>query len=274
MKTNTLSKLIFVFLGAMIFFTLNAAVYAETGTNRNSKKEQTTANPSKSGTASPDFSGQTAKRGRSDKYRGEWFEDWFDDRIDSREHSVDYSRLPGYPTDEEMLEFFRMYFLGENTAPETVSSFGKSGKTSGKSRDCGNMKPERRSKEEDRKADMFEDWFEDRIEARKHQVDFSQLPENPTDEEILEFFKNNFLNKSDAGKGSVNPNQAPVNTENTVQDDQQVPAEEPAQEETPAEEPATEEISAEETAPEAPAEESAPEKIPSEEPAEEGKETA
>ena len=281
MKTNTLSKMIIVFLGAVMFFALNAAVYAETGRTNNTKKDQTTGIPCEPGTVTPDFSGRMAQRGdngsrggrRSDNYQGEWFEDWFDDRIDSRENSVDYGQLPGNPTDAEMLEFFRMYFMGGNAAPGSVDGSEKSGKHSGRSRDGGNMKPERRSREEDRKADMFEDWFENRIEMRKHQVDFSQLPENPTDEEMLEFFKYNFLGESSTRTESVKPDEAPINTDGAAQNVQQPPAEEPAPEEIPAEKTAPE-TPAEESAPETPVEENVPEEIPSEESVEEGKETA
>ena len=51
--------------------------------------------------------------------------------------------------------------------------------------------------------DRFEDWFEDRIDARKHDVDFSQLPENPKDEEMLDFFKQNFLGEAPEKKSDA-----------------------------------------------------------------------
>ena len=55
------------------------------------------------------------------------------------------------------------------------------------------MRPMRQNHDQ---ADRFEDWFEDRIDARKHHVDFSELPENPTDEEIVEFFRKNFMGEN------------------------------------------------------------------------------
>jgi hypothetical protein len=80
-----------------------------------------------------------------------------------------------------MVEFFKNNFLDK--APD------RNPKTKEDSR------PDPRKKYEDPRSDRFEDWFENRIEKNENTVDFSQLPENPTDEEIVEFFRNNFMNK-------------------------------------------------------------------------------
>ena len=89
---------------------------------------------------------------------------------------------------------------GENTetqaeaSAQTASAHEKHGHKDGKNR------PSHTKKYND---DRFEDWFEDRIDARKHDVDFSQLPEDPTDEEMLDFFKQNFLGEAPEKKSDA-----------------------------------------------------------------------
>jgi hypothetical protein len=124
------------------------------------------------------------------------FEDWFEDRIDWNEYDVDFSLLPENPTDEEMIEFFRVYFTGNGTdeekAPEPMSR---------EDRQKGHPK----KNEQDRAADRFEDWFEDRIDQYKDSADFSELPENPTDEEMIGFFRKYFMNKGEAAESDSLP---------------------------------------------------------------------
>ena len=164
MKTNKITKIIIAFMAVVILSSLTVTAFAETGT------EVTTETYSfKRG----------EKKNHPVKQDGDWFEDWFENRIEARKHNVDFSQLPEDATDKEILDFFRNNFLGK--APEQKNE----------------AKPERPAKK-DRKADLFEDFFEDRIDAREHRVDFSQLGEDPTDEEIVEFFKNNFMGEGSA----------------------------------------------------------------------------
>ena len=164
MKINKITKIIIAFMAVVILSSLTVTAFAETGT------EVTTETYSfKRG----------EKKNHPVKQDGDWFEDWFENRIEARKHNVDFSQLPEDATDKEILDFFRNNFLGK--APEQKNE----------------AKPERPAKK-DRKADRFEDFFEDRIDAREHRVDFSQLGEDPTDEEIVEFFKNNFMGEGSA----------------------------------------------------------------------------
>lgn len=164
MKTNKGKKLIIALLAVVILASLTAAVNAETGSGNTTKA----AEPQRS---------DKGYRNQPRKQDGEWFEDWFEHRIESREKDVDFSQLPDKPSEKEMLEFFQKNFTGGNAS------------------DNNNVKPSQPMKK-DRKADRFDDWFEDRIESREHSVDFSELPENPTDEEILDFFKKYFMTGS------------------------------------------------------------------------------
>ena len=96
--------------------------------------------------------------------------------------------------------------------------------------------------------DRFEDWFEDRIDDRGHRVDFSQLGEDPTDEEIVEFFKNNFM----GGRSGENGKHSGGHKDSSL------PADQPNIEPAPGSEPAPESV---EPAPaEQPAEESVKDK--------------
>ena len=178
MKTNKTRKVLIALLAVISIFSFAASAFAQTEAV---SKEETSAQAE----TAKKPSAQAEKPGKKDgkhrhghpvRFDADRFEDWFEDRIDARKHNVDFSQLPENPTDEEMLDFFRKNFLSE--APE---------------QNC-NSKPEHPMKK-NRKADRFEDWFEDRIDAREYHVDFSQLGDNPTDEEIVEFFRTNFLGK-------------------------------------------------------------------------------
>lgn len=162
MKTNILTKSIFALLAVVIFGAVTVSAFANTSSDAIS---ETIA-----------FK-RGEKRNDANHPKREFFEDWFENRIDTRENYVDYSQLPEKPTNEEMLEFFNNYFMGESTP--------RSGRNNSQ-----------RSYKDERKADRFEDWFEDRIERHEHRVDFSELPENPTDEEIVEFFKKYFMDEN------------------------------------------------------------------------------
>ena len=182
MKTNKVTKLLTALLATLTFFCLTATAFA--GTGKQGGKSQTQAETSRQSAPAPDKRRQKDGKIRQERpmmYDNDRFEDWFEDRIDSRKHDVDFSQLPENPTDEELLDFFKQNFLGD--APEKKSD----------------AKPERPVKK-DRKAERFEDWFEDRIDEHEHCVDFSQLGENPTDEEIVEFFRNNFMGNTSSRK--------------------------------------------------------------------------
>ena len=193
MKTNKVVKMLIALMAVVILNTLTVSAYAETGSE----------------TLPETFAfkrGQKQNREQNFGYNDDRLEDWFENRIESRENRVDFGQLPEKPTEEDMLEFFKQYFTGESTGQTTD---GKSGQTAPQDNGCGRrdqstarpnmgtenlpMRPMRQNHE---KADRFEDWFEDRIDARKHHVDFSELPENPTDEEIVEFFRKNFMGEN------------------------------------------------------------------------------
>ena len=72
------------------------------------------------------------------------------------------------------------------TAEREMSVSGKAERKDGKNR------PERPMDDDD------DDRFEDRGKGRRHGVDFSELPEEPTDEEIVEFFKKYFMGNDPA----------------------------------------------------------------------------
>ena len=166
MKTNKVQKLIIALAALVILSSLTVTAFAETGTDITSEV----------------FSfkrGEKENRNTPQRHDADWFEDWFEKRIETRERDVDFSELPGRPTENEMVQFFEKHFMGENTPSQNGE------------------KPARPMKK-DPKADRFDDWFEDRVESREHVVDFSELPENPTDEEILEFFKKNFMSESNS----------------------------------------------------------------------------
>lgn len=161
MKTNKITKIIIAIMAVVILSSLTATAFADTGSNLLPE-----------GTAY-----KKDGRGHGKHQNGERFEDWFEDRIDSRERSTDFSQLPNNPSDEEMIEFFQKYFTGQEPTGES----GKNGKQGRCSKN---------------RAEWFEDWFEKRIESRSRYVDFSQLPENPSDEEMIEFFRKNFTGDS------------------------------------------------------------------------------
>ena len=229
MKTNKITKLMIAFLAVLTVFSLTATAFAQTGTDTTGENTETQAEASAQTGSAPEKHGHKdgkTRSGHPKKYDDDRFEDWFEDRIDARKHDVDFSQLPENPTDEEMLDFFKQNFLGE--APEKKSD----------------AKQERPVKK-DRKADRFEDWFEDRIDDRGHRVDFSQLGEDPTDEEIVEFFKNNFMGgRSDkSGKPSGEPEDTTLTPDQP--DTEQAPESEPAPESVepaPAEQPAEESV--------------------------------
>lgn len=227
MKTNKITKLMIALLAALTVFSLAATAFAQTGTDTTGENTDPQAEASAQTVSAHDKHGHKDGKnrpGHAKKYNDDRFEDWFEDRIDARRHDVDFSQLPENPTDEEMLDFFKQNFLGD--APEKKSD----------------AKPERPMKK-DRKADRFEDWFEDRIDARGHRVDFSQLGEDPTDEEIVEFFKENFMgngsghtgdgktkdrDSNKSGKPSGGSKDSPLNPDQP--DTEQAPKSEPAPE--------------------------------------------
>ena len=165
MKTNKITKSIIVLLTVLILGSLSVSAYAKTNSDNAAE--------------TPAFK-HGEKKHHQNEHKKDRFEDWFEHRIESREITVDFSQLPDNPTDEEMFEFFKNNFMGKNESQ------------------TGSGRPNR-SKKDHRKADSFEDWFEDRIDAREHRVDFSELPEDPTDEEIVEFFRKNFMGKDNTG---------------------------------------------------------------------------
>lgn len=168
MKTNKLTKSIFALLAVVMLGAVTVSAFANTGSDAISET----------------FAFKRGeKRNDPNHQKREYFEDWFENRIDTREDYVDYSQLSDKPTNEEMMEFFKNYFMGESTSQS------------------GRNKPHRSHKDE-RKADRFEDWFEDRIERHEHRVDFSELPEKPTDEEIVEFFKKYFMDENGTVTGN------------------------------------------------------------------------
>ena len=181
MKTNKFAKLMIALLAALTLFCLTTTAFAATERGRQAEKTKPQAETSKQSAPAPEQNSRKDGKNRPERpmmYDDDRFEDWFEDRIDQRRHDVDFSKLPDNATDKEMLEFFMNNFMSESSKQQNSS------------------KPERPMKK-DRKADRFEDWFEDKIDNCEHHVDFSQLGENPTDEEIVEFFRNNLM-----GKGS------------------------------------------------------------------------
>ena len=193
MKTNKVVKMLIALMAIVILNSLTVSAFADTGSNT---APETIASKR----------GQKQNRGQNFGYDDDRLEDWFENRIEFRENRVDFGQLPEKPTDEEMLEFFKKYFTGEGAGQITN---GQSNQTIPQDNGCGrrdqsSVKPNmgtenlpmRPMKQNHEKADRFEDWFEDRIDARKHHVDFSELPENPTDEEIVEFFRKNFMGET------------------------------------------------------------------------------
>ena len=230
MKTNKITKLMIALLAVLTVFSLTAAALAGTGSDTTGENTETQAEASAKTASTHEKHGHKDGKNRpahTKKYNDDRFEDWFEDRIDARKHDVDFSKLPENPTDEEMLDFFKQNFLGD--APEKKS----------------NTKPERPVKK-DRTADRFEDWFEDCIDDRGHNVDFSQLGEDPTDEEIVEFFKNNFM----GGRSGENGKQSGGHKDSSLPadrpDTEQAPGSEPAAPESvepaPVEQPAEENV--------------------------------
>lgn len=192
MKTNMITRIIIAIMAVVILSSLTVSVFAETGTDVSSE-------------AHAFKRGQRENKGQTKKHDDDWFEDWFEKRIEDRENEVDFSQLPENPTEEDMIEFFKENFIGEDSVRKGTGKSDESAKKDHKSnkKDQSSVKPEteegkpsgRPRKHNHDIADRYEDWFEDRIDACKHHVDFSELPENPTDEEIVEFFRKNFLNK-------------------------------------------------------------------------------
>ena len=167
MKTNKLTKSIFVLLAVVILGAVTISAFAATGSDAVSENIA--------------FK-RGEKKNDPNHQKREFFEDWFENRIDNREDYVDFGKLPDKPTNEEMMEFFKNNFMGES-GPQSRST--------------------NRSRDDERKADRFEDWFEDHIEHREHIVDFSELPEKPTDEEIVEFFKKYFMDENGSVTGNL-----------------------------------------------------------------------
>ena len=226
MKTNKSTKMIFALLAVLTIFCLTAAAFAQSEAESSGENAQTGAEAADQQAAEPEKGGK--KDGKNHPGRrtkdDDRFEDWFEDRIEALEHGADFSELPEDPTDEELLDFFKKYFTGtETTGTETDKSAKKDpaaregrssregqpehGRKKGHGSDSdpsaadtnGNgTRPSRRMKHDDDRADWFEDWFENRIEEYKNGVDFSELPENPTDEEMLEFFRKYFMGKEAA----------------------------------------------------------------------------
>ncbi len=192
MKTNKSTRIIIAIMAVVILSSLTVSVFAETGTDVSSE-------------AYAFKRGQKENKGQTKKHDDDWFEDWFEKRIEDRENEVDFSQLPENPTEEDMIEFFKKNFIGENAGKTGNGKSDESAKKDHKSnkRDQASANAEteegkssrRPMKHNHDKADRYEDWFEDRIDACKHHVDFSELPENPTDEEIVEFFRKNFMNE-------------------------------------------------------------------------------
>ena len=195
MKTNTITRIIIAIMAVVILNSLTVSVFAETGTDVSSEAYSVKR-------------GQKENKGnksQTKKHDDDWFEDWFEKRIENRENEVDFSQLPENPTEEEMIEFFKKNFIGENAGKTGKEKSDESAKKDHKSnkRDQTSVNAETEEEKSSRrpmkhnhdKADRYEDWFENRIDACKHHVDFSELPENPTDEEIVEFFRKNFMNE-------------------------------------------------------------------------------
>ncbi len=83
----------------------------------------------------------------------------------------------------------------EKTETETAAATDLDAPVSGKNgRKSGSKRSERDMDDDERS--------ENRKTARKHGIDFSELPDDPTDEEIVEFFKKYFMGK-DSGRASV-----------------------------------------------------------------------
>lgn len=206
MKTNTVRKMMLAFMAVLMLCSAFGAAFAET---------EATAVPEGETESQTETQGSSDHRGahrsrKGGKGRQDSFEDWFEDKIEDCEGQIDFSELPENPTDEEVMEFFSKYFCGQSSAR---TGDGKPKGHHGKSDD-------------DDQYDWLEDWFEDKIDARKNSVDFSTLPENPTDDEILEFFRTNFLNEEPEKPAEENAEDAAVQPEAPDTPETEEPAEE------------------------------------------------
>ena len=226
MKTNKLNQMIIAFMAVVMLFALTAAAFADNTANTDPNAAQTETPETqgeKSASCKHSRGKGSVKGNRHGRFNEDDFEDWFEDRIEKHGKHVDFSELPENPTDEEILEFFKKYFLGETTArmdtvnttpdaAQTETPEAETAETAGgkHGRGKGSGKGHRHGQfdEED-----FEDWFEDRIEKRGKHADFSELPENPTDEEILEFFRKNFMDEAAERENSADSTEAAADGE-------------------------------------------------------------
>lgn len=210
MKTNT-KKMIIAILAVVMIFSIFATAFAESGTSSAAAGEK-----SKQPAPGQDRGRGKNRPGNHRRNNGDWYEDWFEDRIDARENRVDFSNLPENPTDEEIVEFFRKNFTdnnssktGENAPIQEPMKDRGCGKGKGpKPSDIPQTNEDKRPvRYDDDQYDWFEDWFENRIKSRERDVDFTQLPENPTDEQMIVFFINNFMSskKSEAAPVEAAP---------------------------------------------------------------------
>ena len=195
MKTNMMTKCI---LGVLAVLTVCLFFMPAFAADETQAAETVPAENSRPGKEHKPGKHERPKKG-GDSF-DDRFEDWFEDRIEALENTVDFSELPDEPTEADMVEFFKKFFMGDTeTSAEAVKEKDQKhgNKPSGEDRSRegrpGGKGFGKGKKHEDPRAEQFEDWFEDRIESRQHDVDFSELPENPTEEEMVEFFKKYFM---------------------------------------------------------------------------------
>ena len=167
MKTKKFSKMVCVILTVVILSILTTSAFADNGMNRPGKD----------------------RFGRHHEDKFDWLEDWFEHRIEARACLVE-DTVPANASDEEVLQFFADNFLNNETtaAKDTAPAEGTA------PADPAPRAPEgRRGRCDDDRFDWLEEWFERRIEAREQQVE-DTLSAKPTNDEIIDFFKTNFLN--------------------------------------------------------------------------------
>ncbi len=197
MKTNKATKLLLALMALLTILSLTAGVFAQTDTNNQDPSAET-----QSDTAETDQSG-TERLSRKDRkdHRMKDIDDDDDDDDDHRWDKVDFSELPENPTEEELKDFFEKNFPGKSLHSDKADKRSQEGKPEMPETKGDNFSSNRKPMQGQQKGHSVETKpskdkspsMEDRKDSRRHGIDFSELPDDPTDEEILEFFKKYFM---------------------------------------------------------------------------------
>lgn len=232
MKTNKILKMLTALTGILIILSMTPAVFAqadnsaagkgtaETQTNTDGSDAKTPQKPSRK-SGQPDFS--KLPENLTEEDLEEFFEKYFSEKGPRPE---DGKKSDGKYKKGQTTENIEM--PGEQNMPAEPQVKNRDFPRDPHSKDSRPFPPKCDNDRDDDDDDDDDDEAEDLHEHkgfRKHGIDFSELPDNPTDEEILDFFKKNF-----PGKNKPEGTETAPITKPTPQTPEKEPSEEPTPE--------------------------------------------